>query len=215
MGYIDWIDANKNARIFGMGDWLNVATRTSKTNPLMATMTLKEAAQFIHKLFWPVRKKIVGIIDGNHEQRLIDAAGYSPLNHTADMLGVPHLGNASAVRFIIGADKIKYIGFFHHMTGGGGTPGGKVNRVAKLTEMYPDADFYCGAHTHILSAVRSTVMDYGANGKEMMRRRLFVNTGGFLEYRGSYAEAKMLAPVEIGSPRIRMDGKTKDLHVAI
>ena len=66
-GYIEWVKKTPNARIFLLGDILNCATRESKTNPFDQTMDLKEQIAAAVKLFEPVKDKIIGAVDGNHE----------------------------------------------------------------------------------------------------------------------------------------------------
>ncbi len=51
--------------------------------------------------------------------------------------------------------------------------------------------------------------------KIIIQRQLLIDSGSYLGWDDNYSEAKMLPPVKIGSPRIRIDGKKKDTHVSV
>ncbi len=109
-----------------------------------------------------------------------------------------------------------YLGYFHHTTGGGATVGGKINRVDKMRQLMINADFYCGSHNHMLGAVPVAVPYFDKRLKNItLLKQILVDCGGYLEWNESYAEAKQLPPMKLGSPRIRLDGKTKDLHISL
>lgn len=94
--------------------------------------------------------------------------------------------------------------------------GGKLNRVEEMTKLLTNADFYVGAHHHGLMASPIISNEYNIRkNKVEKRRQLLVGSGGYLEWDGSYAESMMLRPLKIGSPRIRLDGNTNDIHVSL
>jgi hypothetical protein len=230
-GYIDWVESNKDSFVFLMGDLWDLATRHSKTNPHMATMNLNQAKQWTKKKFWPIRKQIAGAIDGNHDLRLVDHAGYNPLEEWCDVMGIQHYGASVVMRFnVCGTSgrtgstcggRCSYLAYYHHTTAGGTTMGGKVNRVVKLSEIVEGCDLYCGAHNHALSVSFNRIWRPSlVSGQIKLQKRAFVLTGGYVDWSRSYAEAKMLTPSKLGSPRIRLDGgqnkyHTKDIHVSL
>lgn len=208
-GYLEWVSARPNARIFLMGDLFDVATRTSKTSPFESSSSEYTEAL---KIFKPYAKKIVGAIRGNHCQRLLDHAGYDPMAQFCAALDIPYLGLSAVIRFNVGSQT--YYGYFHHSTGGGGTLGAALNRAVKLQEIVQGIDFYAIGHNHnLINGVR-TVYTPGEQGIEE-RRIWYVDCGSYLDYPGSYAEAAMYAPGKLGSPRLRFDGRKHDLHVSI
>ncbi len=52
------------------------------------------------------------------------------------------------------------------------------------------------------------------NNKVEDMKRTFVSSGAFLE-RGGYAVQKGYSPAKLGSPRLRLDGRKKDVHCSI
>jgi len=242
-GYIRWIKNNPNAYAVLMGDIVNCATINSPSSPWQQDMDLTDQIKAAVRYFEPIKGKILGAIDGNHEQRLSKYAGYSPTISICERLGIPFLEHSAVIIFRLGCCKkgfvsnpttskprASFVGYFHHTTGGGGTIGGKINRVALLTSIVADADFYCGAHNHQLAVAHRIieVIDRTYSRAETLRQ-LLVDCGGYLEWHGSYAEQKQLSPLKIGSPRINLfikrkrrgDPKAhildvqKDIHVSI
>jgi len=219
---IEWVHKEPNARVFLNGDILNVATRLSASTPFQQTRNLQQQVEFAVKIFTPIKDKIVGAISGNHEQRLQDFVGYCPLSTVCHLLGVQYFGYSAVINFLVGKEsrgrgsKIAYTGYFHHTTGGGATPGGKINRVDKLRQLICNCDFYVGSHNHHLGVMPVTTRSVDVVHKRIIvLRQLLIDSGSYLEWDDNYSEAKMFPPAKMGSPRIRLDGRKKDCHVSI
>jgi hypothetical protein len=225
-GYIDWINTHRNARCILMGDIFNVATRTSKTSPFQA-MSLKDEMKTAINMFRPIKNKILGVIDGNHESRAEDYMDYSPMLHFCDVLKLRYLQYSGVFKIGVGLNDRKvspgptsrhnYIIYAHHTTGGGTTKGGRLNRVAKLSDIVVNADIYLGAHNHdLITSPNESFMVDRRSGTVSRFRQFFVDCGGYLDWNNSYAERKMFPPLKIGSPRIRLDGgHNKDVKVSL
>ena len=221
-GYIDWVKNRKEARIILMGDIFNTATRISKTPPFEQTDRIEEKAI---ELFSPVKDKIVVALDGNHEQRLIDFANYSIMNSFCRALNIKYGGISCVINFKVnrrnrktkgGIWKQQYKFYAHHTCGGGGTVGGKMNRVDKLRQMIANADCYLGGHNHMLGVIPVSTGIIDAKEKRVFYpRQWLVDCGSYLEWENSYAEKGQLSPNKLGSPRIRLDGLKHDLHISL
>jgi hypothetical protein len=221
-GYLDWVEERENARIFLNGDLLNTATRNSKTSPFDQKEDLQDQISWVVARLERVKDKIIGAISGNHEQRVEDFCGYNPMQAVCLQLDIPYCGYTAIVDFKVGwredkqRNKIQYTGVFHHTTGGGSTVGSKINRVEAMRKICHNADFYAGSHNHMLGAVPVLAPEYNSYAKTMSNRvQMLVDCGGYLSWDNSYAEAKALEPMKLGSPRIRLDGVNKDIHVSV
>ena len=226
-GYIDWIKNTPGAYTFLMGDLFDVSTLTSPSNPHYQEMNLNEAIKFAYDLFSPIKDRILGAITGNHEARLEKYAGFNPLQTFCETLGIPYAGYSAVLRFRVGkyerktglvSPKVEYLMFAHHSTGGGSTLGGKLNRATKLINIFEGADIMLIGHSHakILGEESVAYLSKSGNGKATIqyKRRVYVDCGSYLEYDNSYAEAQMLTPSNTGSPRIRLSGERKDVHIS-
>jgi hypothetical protein len=229
-GYMKWAKEEK-AHLLGMGDLFDMVVIGGLSSPFGATMRLPECKRYLKDRLWPVKDLIIGMLIGNHCLRLVKYADCDLIEDLCYDLGVPYCGFSAAMRIKVGhtprkkrdgevydSTRISYIGYAHHTTGGGATPGGKLNRVAKLAELFEGADFYMGAHNHmeIAGVVDKYRVHVDASGEARLRadKVFLVDTGSFLKWDGSYAEQMMLPPGHTGCPRIRLDGCRKDIHVS-
>lgn len=220
-GYMDWVMAHKNAYVFLMGDILNVASRTSKTNPF-ESMSGNDEYEKAVKLFAPYKSRIIGCITGNHEERMYKDYGFNPLQPFCNELGIPYCGYSAAIHLRVGKRKDRrneyyqtYWGFAHHGTGGG-TLGAALNRKMKLQEIVHGMDWYMAGHDHQLIVGTRNVF-IPKRDKIEHQRVHYIDTGSFLDWDGSYAEAAGMPVSKQGAPRLRFDGRERhhDLHVSI
>lgn len=221
-GYLEWVKSTPGARIFLNGDIFNVASRISKTDPFSQNSDeYREAIE----LFRPYKHLIIGAVDGNHEARMMDMFGVSPMQLFCIALDIPYCKWSAVVRLKVGQPskskmragwKQNYFLYFHHTTGGGGSIGSKLNRVIKLTEIIEGCDVYFGSHNHQLAVAPQDVYTPSLQGgKVVKRRKWYVDCGSFLEWEDSYAERGMMAPTKLGSPRVRFDSLKHDIHVSL
>lgn len=223
-GYLDWVQKESNARIWINGDVLNVATTGSVSSTFDQNLDLKQQIKVAIELLTPVKDKIIGAISGNHEQRLEHYCGYNPLIPVCNALDIPYLGYSAILAIKIQTSRRKrehkkagesqiYTFYCHHTTGGGGTVGGKMNRVAKLKDVVGNVDGYIGSHNHQLGVIPVEARHYNIRGNRIdSQRQLLIDTGGFLKWDDGYAEKMQLTPTKLGAVRIRMNGLRKDLH---
>lgn len=221
-GYLDWVLARSNAYIFLMGDILNVASRQSKTNPFESLSGSDEYEKAV-TLFEPYKKRIIGCITGNHEQRMYKEFGFNPLQPFCRELGISYCGFSSVLKLRVGKRKGTsnqyeqvYWGFAHHGNGGGGTLGAAINRKMKLQEIVHGMDFYMAGHDHQLVAGSRNVL-LPQRDKIVHQRVHYIDTGSFLDWDGSYAEEAAMPISKLGAPRLRFDGRERhhDLHVSL
>jgi len=235
-GYVKWIRDTPNAYAFLMGDLINCATLNSPSNPFDEEIpNVNKQIDQVVQILTPIKSKILGAITGNHEERLEKYSGYNPTCSICQGLGVYYFKSSGIVVFRLGCRKsgksrgkhprASFIGYFHHTTGGGSTIGGKLNRSAKLREVVSNCDFYCGGHNHSLTCSHNVIFKVNETTERVDHfRQMIVTTGGYLDYPDSYAEAKMLPPLKVGSPRIHLFLKwenanknevKKDIHVSL
>lgn len=219
-GYLDWVKQRPNARIFLNGDIFNCASRTSKTSPFE---TDTDEYQQALEIFEPYKDQIIGATDGNHEGRILDMFGFSPLQAFCHHLKIPYCGWSAVMRFKVGKRndsnryRQNYFVYAHHTTGGGGSIGSKLNRVIKLRDIVEGIDVYIGSHNHQLAIAPQDVYYPSCQGGLQKRRIWYVDAGSYLSWNNSYAEKGMLPPAKLGSPRIRFSGEAlkHDVHISL
>lgn len=183
----------------GLGDLTENSLVSSVGDVYSQTMSPQEQMSTVSEILKPIADYGLGMVEGNHESRSYKAAGFKPTAVIAHELNVPFCGYT-----LIGHIKVmnnSYKIMAHHTTGGGGTPGGKLNALTKMANVFPMMDLYMGGHTHAdvsFSDSRSYI-NIGNGGKPSLRvqERRFSGCGSVLEYSGGYAEAKLLAPASM------------------
>jgi DNA polymerase II small subunit/DNA polymerase delta subunit B len=231
-GYINWVKTTPNAFVILNGDLVNCATRLSKSSPFDQNMDLAEQIEGIVELLKPIKNKILGAINGNHENRLSDYTGYSPTISICERLGIDYLGDSATYILRLGCRKklnsprLSFTIYSHHTTGGGNSIGSKINRIASMREIVANADVFVGSHNHMLGAIHGVTQIINETTSKLETvRQMIVDTGGYLDWNNTYAERNMLAPLRIGSPRIHLIVKrnsksgneiiSKDVHISI
>jgi len=217
-GYIDWIAERENALTFLNGDLLDAALLDSIGDTYDATMNPNQALKYAKQLLSPLKGKVLGVTEGNHEHRITRRTSLDVSEMIADSLDAPYSAEGMYLRFRLGKGRngksVVYTAYLSHGTGGGRTAGGKINALRRLNEICL-ADFYSIGHVHKIQLDQDVVFipDH-QNGNMIPFRRTYASSGAFLDY-GGYGQRAMYSPNRTGVPRVRFSGKAKDVHVSI
>ncbi len=217
LGYRDWILEHENAYTFLNGDLCEAAIMGSKGDPYQATMNTSEAKKRIRDLFKPLvdANKVLGMDSGNHEDRIYKATGNDISLDIAIMLGLEDVYDKQGLCGTIKIGKIKYSFYIKHGKGGGKTQAYKMRKLKDMANVIKNCDLYMIAHFHdILSFQIKPIFIDIKSGKKYCIKQTFASSSSFLEY-GDYAEDADMEPAKTGSPRIRLNGIKKDIHVSI
>ena len=224
---VQYIKDKPYAYTFLMGDLFDAVTKTSLGSVYEQEYNLKTAKEFLTAELAPIKDKILGAIDGNHEERILKTIGDSPLSDLCYRLGIDYFPNWCAYLYLsVGNNKdfkndkrrpYVYTAYLHHLIGGGATIGGKFNRVKKLQLMVM-ADIYCGAHVHLKGVTKEKYIIPDIRGKSLTGiQQAYCLTGSFMGY-ADYSIKGMYERPATGAVRIRLNGepvKGKDIHASI
>jgi len=212
--YIEWLKNQKNAIVVLMGDTINSALKGSVgAGSYDDIMNPEQQIETAIEMFAPIADKIVGVHNGNHGNRIYNETTLSPEKIIAMGLGVPYLGDTCFhhLRF----KDITYTLFTAHGSTGSGTVGGALTSCMKYAN-FAIADIYAMAHTHQLADHSVPVFSVSLKDKTIeKKKRHFVLTGGFMKWKGSYAESKNYAPLKIGAAKATVRGDRFDVHVRV
>jgi hypothetical protein len=193
---IQYIHDNKNVYWLSTGDLLETAIKSSKSS-CYESSTVEEELDDLSLEVKPIRKKCLGFIASNHQNRIKKEVGMSLDKVLADRAGIKFLGIGAIIKVTCG--RCSYFISLHHGVGGG-TDGNKVNRAMKLAQNWLGADIYLTGHTHSFSYVQDiqTIIDRKRDKTTDIITH-HVTTGHYLQYKGSYAEDMGLKSKPIGS----------------
>lgn len=217
-GYIDWIRERPNAYSFLNGDLMDAITVSSVGNIYDADMTPNDQLKYVKRALEPIGDRVLGVVEGNHERRISTKTGIDVSEMIAEHLGAPYSREMMALKLRFGQGRngkpMVYTLLYTHGTGGGRTQGGKSNALARMG-LIGLFDVYSIAHIHHMSTFQQVFMVPDLQNGQIMERKLtFVSSGSYVRY-GGYAAEKMYSPVKLGSPRVRMSGRSRDVHVSI
>jgi predicted phosphodiesterase len=171
------------AKTILMGDLLESSTRRSIGSRIYDQEKLVgEQIEYMVKVLKPLadRNKIIGIIEGNHEQGIYRETGLSVTKIIARELGIPYFKYTAKFKFC----GKKFVAV--HGSGGSTKITTKLKKLLDLNQIY-DADVYLMGHYH-------DIIHY-----HDFKGRNYYLTGSFLDYSGTYADMKNLLPGTTGT----------------
>ena len=172
----------------------------------------KVQADKLLEYIYPIRHKCIGLLEGNHEDKLRRRYSNSMADYVAVEMGVPNLTYTAHIRWRLerqtdGVSKNpcrEVIIYATHGAGGGRYLGGKINRLIG-TEIGFEANIYLMGHVHEkLSYIIPNLRVYGSGAdiRHIHDDKYFILTGTFLKtYENnarSYGERTMYNPTALG-----------------
>lgn len=222
LGYRDWVQSKPNAFVTLNGDIMNTAIKSSVSDIYSETMNPRDCLKAAVSLFEPIKDKILCVVNGNHERRIYKEAGFDISELLAQQLGVYYAGDEAYLKIKVGkatgtkgnGKPIVYTMYQTHGWGGGKTAGAKVNNLSYMANIVL-ADIYIASHTHFMTTHTGEIGIPDIRTNKIVPTKLtFASSGAFLK-RGGYAVTHGFTHAKLGSPRIRLDGTKKDVHVSI
>ena len=227
---IEFIRDNENVYTILCGDILNNATRGGVSDVYGERYSPMKAIQYAVKLFEPIKHKVLGIVDGNHEARTYKDSGICLGQIIAEELGLAdkycseglfvflrfgqvrngkHETNGSGER-----RKVCYTVYFSHGNGGGKKPGSKLNALEDLAGIV-DADCYISGHVHLPGNFKECFFRVDARNSIVTNvEKTFVSLSAYLNY-GGYGQRMGFKPASLSAPIVVFDGTKKDIKVTM
>ena len=225
MADLDYIKNNDDVFCCILGDVMNTAIKSSVSDCYGERMSPMEQLQECVKLFEPIREKIMCIVPGNHERRIMRETSIDTTLLMATQLGVEdRYSPTSAVLFIrfgklddkaLRGRKACYTAYVCHGNGGGKREGGKINRLADLASIV-DTDFYLCGHTHLPAIFKESFARPSLQNNTLTYcDKLYVNTSAKLNYSGGYGDYGGFKPTCTDTPVIILNGCRKEMRAII
>lgn len=214
-----------NAFGFLNGDLCESSIRTSRGEVYKQIGSPEEQRDQMIEWLKPYSAKLLGAVDGNHENRIWNEAGVHLVRDIARDLGIPYRseGLLHKISFGHGNESHKdrpYTFWFYHTHGYGGarTKSSKAVKVER-TATWIHADFYAMSHDHVVNVAPDvyllpdprTRVERDKKGKETgftigkikAHRKMLIKTNAYLKW-GGYSEFLGFPPVDMATPLIRL-----------
>ncbi len=223
LAHRDFIKDTPNACTVLNGDLCESSIRTSKGDIYKQVGSPQDQRDWIIEQLLPIKDKILGITDGNHEYRIYKEAGIDISKDIATALGVPYRPEGMLLKISFGNNNNRtegkpyvYYLYFTHGYGGARTKAAKAVKVERLAN-WIDADAYVMSHDHVVNVApdvylrpdNRTRFDEKTGftiGKISANRKMLVKSGAFMKW-GGYSERFGFPPVDLEVPLIKFQGE--------
>lgn len=220
--HIEYIKSDPSMFTFLNGDMIECVTKNSKGEIHKQAGSPGQQRDFIIEKFMPIKNKVLGVTQGNHERRIedVDVAG-----DIAKALGVPYRAEGMLLKISFGGGNSRhtekpyvYWLYFTHGYGGARTKGAKAVKIERVAQ-WMHADAYIMSHDHVVNVSPDIYLlpdnrthidkDTGFKvGKLQAHRKMLIKSNAFLKW-GGYAEAGGFPPSDLTTPLIILDGHGK------
>jgi len=219
-----------NAYTFGNGDLCESTLRTSKGEIYKQVGSPEDQRDQMIELLYPHRNKILGLVDGNHEDRIWREAGIHIMRDIAKALDVPYRPEGLLHKVSFGKgnshhDNKPFVFWFYqtHGYGGARTKSAKAVKVER-TATWIHADFYAMSHDHVVNVAPDVYLlpdprtraekvynketrewrETGFRiGRVKAHRKMLIKTNAYLKW-GGYSEFGGFPPTDMATPLIKL-----------
>ena len=199
---IEHIKNTPNMYVILLGDILNTALKTSKSDIYSETLNIMDAQKLALQLLLPIKDKILAMTPGNHENRVWKEVGIDLSLWLAEKLEVQdkYRNNNIALTIQFGSDvngnpfRLNIFGQ-HGAYGGGRRLGAAMNALEDLDGIVGNADIYIRAHTHQPIQGSRNIFLFDDKGNIHRRTKYYFNSPSVLNY-GGYAAEKGYKPTD-------------------
>lgn len=152
------IQNDPNAFAICNGDLCNTATKNSVSDCYCEQMPVQKQIEKVATMLQPIRDKIIGFANGNHEARVWRESGVDISSCICSRLDIldKYVNEGGLIFLRFGLNERRkaenrpqcYTIYFTHGSGGGRKEGAKAIRLADMACII-DADVYVHSHTHL------------------------------------------------------------------
>jgi len=213
--------AGSNARFLFLGDVIDNALRDSVSDTYKQTGSPGECLRGFIQLLNAAGDRLWGVVSGNHEDRTTRRVGVDLLELICSEREIPYSSGMLVVDVSVGrrapSDErgYNYLIVAGHGSGGGRTPGGRVNAANRLANVVPGADIYLTGHTHQPATWKDSYFYADRHNKRIMQRdRHHLVVPAWLGYE-EYAEKRFYSPSAFMEQRIFLNGAQRQIRIEI
>ena len=205
----------KKIYVLLMGDLIEAGTRYSVgAGVYQQNLNPQKQMEYVVEKLEPLAKAglILGLISGNHEDRIEKETGIAISKVMAKMLNVRYLGSACWNLFKVG--KQNYTIYSLHGSTGSRFVYTKLKALVDISHSF-DADLIVMGHVHDIASARQAVQRVDMRNKTIVERKKFLLlTGHYLSYDKGYAQMKGMPISRMGSPKVKFFAEKWDIHIS-
>ncbi len=227
---VHYVQHTPNVVAICTGDLCESSLRTSKGDIYKQVGSPQDQRKWMIKQLTPIKRKILGMTTGNHEQRIYNDVGIDVSQDIAEALGVPYRPEGILLKISFGSGndghedrQYTYWGYATHGYGGARTKSAKAVKVERVAT-WIHADFYIMSHDHVVNVAPDVYLlpdnrTYAEKdeenketgftvGKVTAHRKMLIKSNAYLKW-GGYAEQGGFPPSDLTTPVITLMGDSK------
>jgi len=206
---VTYIGKGSNRRWFGVGDFIEGIPANYKIPTWEQDKTPDEQRKEISSILKPIAKKGLFLIDGNHEERILNQTSISPGGLISEMLGMAFHDEPEYIKIIVRSGAGQEQEYLFVVAHGGSAALSNDKEFEDLRKSFPMGDVFCLGHDHRLRVFP------GVHFYENVTKKFYcVRCGTYLRY-PSYAFKKLLSPNALGSPRIYLSSERYKIEIDV
>lgn len=167
------------------------------------------------EMFTPIKRHILMMCDGNHEDRTVRTCGLSPSKYIAKGLGVNYVGYHGMLELNLESNKHKEVYNVYSEHGCGSIPKSVSGRYGKLESIQKqvEADVYVKGHIHHKNVFAKEV--WKKIGRSMVKRKVMFASNGSYLMDAEYAIRSGFEPTTPGVAKILLSTSSFNIHSSI
>lgn len=193
MKHRDYLLGSPDRYTVDLGDPMENAVKHSIGTIYEQTMRPKDQRDYIYEYYEPLGGKLLGVCASNHGERSVREVDFSPEEWLADKFGVEFIHYQAVLAITVGDSRKgnQYLVHVHHGAGGAVTAGGIILKLQKSCLKYQGCNAYVRGHNHTwIHQPQTAYVPDPRHGKIREVTQHLINSGSFLTYDESYADAK-------------------------
>jgi predicted phosphodiesterase len=229
---IEQIKSDERYYLILNGDLIENINKDSVGDIFTQFLTPQAQIDYLIDHLSPIKHKILGMCDGNHEDRTYKKTGISISLNIARALECPYQSEAIYLWVSFGEgynyDKSKSYNYVIYSTHGYGcarTEGAMMMQAVRLADSY-ECDVLCVGHLHkamltdndrLAPSDRQIKTDDGFTARKTIAHNTKIIRSGAMVMHGGWAQKAGFKPVNISYPKIVLggDGEKKSVSVVI
>ncbi len=225
--FVEEVLADPHWFLVGIGDFGDFVMKSSVGSVFEQTLTPQQQRKWLKTKLWPLRDRILALMEGNHDERSAKDTGISMAQLVAADLELENLYQPDGAVMILQFGRAEdhgtqrgrpkpqtYTGYATHGRTGGRLPGAKIIAVDRLGQ-FAHTDFVMMGHVHDKMSRKIRMLDVEVRSrKPRLREQAQIIAGSFLDF-GGYAQKFAYQPGALGMPTLILDGTKHDMEIVI
>jgi len=192
----------------GLKDSIGDSMYRQKLNP-------QEQMEGMVEILTPIAEAglIVGMHEGNHENRITKSTGIDITKIMAKLLGVSYLGYSCWS--LLSVNGIRYSIYSTHGSSGSKFKHTKLKAIMDIAA-WINSDIMAMGHVHSVASEIIIKQRFDATRNQIVEDKQYVClTGSYMAWDGSYAQAKNYPITKLGSPKAKLFSDNRGVHFSL